>query len=149
METILEFARRLYSAAREAPADGFQDVVLAELATQIRFEAAVWFTGELSRGQFHFHRLHLFGLPQQKLRHIVSSSRQFLRPLEIAATHPGIAHEFHAPDLYQDPESAPVDCMSSANCSLPALMVDADRGNGSRCTGPPIGRASASVIIGC
>lgn len=107
VEAILEFARRLYRAAREAPAGGFEDVVLAALATQIRFEMAVWFTGELSRGQLHFHRLHLFGLPPQKLSQVVPSTRQFLRPLEIAATHPGIAHEFYAPDLYKDPESAP------------------------------------------
>ncbi len=107
VEAILELARRLYRAARETPADAFQDEALAALGTRVRFEAAVWFTGELSRGQFHFHRLHLFGLPQHKLRPIVSNGRQFVRPLEIAAAHPGLAHEFYAPDLYRDPESAP------------------------------------------
>lgn len=131
VETILEFARGLYRAAREAPADTFQDVALAALATQIRFEAAVWFAGELSGGQFHFHRLHLLGLPQQKLQHIVSSSRQFLRPLEISATHPGVAHEFYAPDLYTDPESVPaLECARRLHLERQLLVACMDGRSG-------------------
>ncbi len=132
MEAILEFARRLYRAARETPADGFQDLALAALGAQIRFEAAVWFTGELSRGQFHFHRVHLFGLPQQKLELIVSNSRQFLRPLELSATRPEVAHEFYAPDLYRDPQSAPaLECARELHLERQLLIACMDGRSGS------------------
>lgn len=105
---------------------------MAALATQIPFEAAVWFTGELSRDQFHFHRLHLFGLHRQNLRQIVSSSRQSLRPLEVSAARPGIAHEFYAPDLYQDPQSAPaLECARHLQLERQLLVACMDGRSGS------------------
>lgn len=107
VEAILEFARRLYRAAQEMPLEGFQDAALSALTQYIRFGTAVWFTGEHSLGQFHFHRLHLFGLPHEMLKHIVANSRRFHRPLEISTARPGVAHEFYAPDLYQGAENAP------------------------------------------
>lgn len=106
MEAILEFARGLYRAAQEMPLEAFQDTALSALTRYIRFETAVWFTGEHSLGRFHFHRLHLFGLPHEVLKHIVANSRQFHRPLEISAATPGVAQEFYAPDLYKESESA-------------------------------------------
>lgn len=133
MEAILEFARQLYRAAQEVPAESFSDAALAALGTQIRFEAAVWFTGALGDGTFQFHRVHLFRLPQEVLKQIVPSSRMFYGPLEVSARCPGQALQFYAPDLYAAPENAPaLECARRLGLERQLLIAHMDGEPGSR-----------------
>jgi DNA-binding CsgD family transcriptional regulator len=106
VESILNFAWRLYRAAQEAPAESFQDLALAALGNFVPFGAAVWFAGELCGGEFQFHRLHTHRLPLEALKEIIEVNRRFPRPMEVAAASPGIPRLFHAPEIYGAPAAA-------------------------------------------
>ena len=106
METMLDLSLRLCRAARRMPAESFQDAALAALGSHVRFEAAVWFAGELGRGVFHFHCLHTWGLPPEACKQIVTVNRRFPRPMELAAGSPGVPHAFRALEVYSGPGSA-------------------------------------------
>lgn len=104
MEAILEFAQQLYRTAQNTSTDSFQDFVLGALGGQVRFEAALWFTGHIHAGQFQFHRLHAHRMPLAGLDEVVALVREYPRALERAAAAPCCAHLFDAAELYAEPD---------------------------------------------
>ncbi len=103
MEAILDFAQRLYRIAQQAETERFQDLALAALGEHLRFEAALWLTGQLHAGQLQVHRMHAYRMPLAALEELIALMRQHPDALEVTAAAPGCAHVFEAAELYARP----------------------------------------------
>ncbi len=59
---------QLYRLSRTAPAPEFKDAALAEIRPYLPFEKAMWGTSVISRAGPIVHAVHLYRLPQRKMR---------------------------------------------------------------------------------
>lgn len=106
MDALSKLILEIYRAAREAPVDEFQELVLALVKTQIFFRTASWGTGETTAaGELVAHTIHSHNAPPEMLDEW-NSINHHDTVIDTVFANPDRALIFHAPSWFNSPEQA-------------------------------------------
>jgi DNA-binding CsgD family transcriptional regulator len=105
LETFSGLLLALYRAAREVPAQEFQDVVLLLLKPLLKFDSSMWGSGHAANGGIVVHSIHLHEQPAQMVADWQLVNHQATVVREVVK-RPGWAMNVHVPTLYREKDKA-------------------------------------------